>query len=155
MSYEGSPALWHIILAPFAKLGLPYYYQSIIHLIIAVATAGLLLFYSPFSKITKILLIFSYYFAYEYAVIARNYNLTILILFIIAIFYQDRFKKPIVYALLIFLLFNTNIHSFFAAVALIILWLWEKPKIDSKHLLAISIMLAGGYFNYHSIVAQS
>ena len=71
MRYEGTPALWHIIIAPFAKLGFPYYTITIIHLVISISAISVFVSKSHLSKLFKILVIFSYYFAYEYAVIAR------------------------------------------------------------------------------------
>ena len=95
MRYEGTPALWHLILFPFAKLNFPYCTITIIHLVIAISMVYLFVSYAPFSRITKLLFIFSYYIAYEYAIIARNYNIAILLLFLIAIFYKERFEHQI------------------------------------------------------------
>src|SRR4030042_6089558 len=68
MAYEGSPALWYMLLVPFAKIGLPYISEFILHLMIAIAAVTVFILYAPFSKITKILFIFSYYMAYEYSI---------------------------------------------------------------------------------------
>ena len=66
MRYEGTPALWHLILFPFAKLNFPYCTIAIIHLVIAISMVYLFVSYAPFSRITKLLFIFSYYIAYEF-----------------------------------------------------------------------------------------
>src|SRR4030065_1367587 len=53
MAYEGSPALWHMLLLPFAKTGLPYMSEFILHLIIAIAAVTVFVLYAPFSRVTK------------------------------------------------------------------------------------------------------
>ncbi|MEA2095913.1 MAG: hypothetical protein U9P73_04370 [Candidatus Cloacimonadota bacterium] len=145
--WEGTPGLWHLLLNPLAKLGLPYYSEFILHWSIVVVAIALLLFRSPFNKWIKISIIFSYYFFYEYVIIARNYSLTMLLLFALASLYNKRFKLPILYSLLILFLFNTNVHSFLAAGALLIIYIWEvleKKKYSRNYLFAILIMLFGG-----------
>ena len=114
MAYDGSPALWYMFLVPFAKIGLPYISEFILHLIIAISAVTVFILYAPFSRVTKVLFIFSYYMVYEYSIIARSYGLSILLLFLIAALYAKRFERPLWYAFLIFLLFNTNAHSVFA-----------------------------------------
>ncbi|MBK7704092.1 MAG: hypothetical protein IPI34_15015 [bacterium] len=84
MVYEGTPALWHMILLPFAKQGAPYAAEAAVHILLAIAAVALLLRRGPFPLWFKALFVFSYYMSYEYAVIARNYNLTVLLLFALA-----------------------------------------------------------------------
>src|SRR4030065_1027453 len=102
MAYDGTPALWYILNVPFAKTGLPYMSEFILHLVIAIAAVTIFILYAPFSKLTKVLFIFSYYMAYEYSIIARSYGLSILILFLIAALYTKRFEYPLWYGFLIF-----------------------------------------------------
>ena len=146
MSYEGTPPLWHLILFPLAKLGLPYASELIIHYLFALALIFLLIFFSPFPKIIKLILPFSYFFLFEYTVIARNYNLTVLLLFIIAFIYNSRFKRPILYASLVFLLAWTNLHSFAIAAVLFCLFLYEiikNRRSELKYLWSVVIMELG------------
>lgn len=147
MAYEGSPALWHMLLVPFAKTGLPYISEFILHLIIAVAAVMVFVIYAPFSRITKVLFVFSYYMGFEYSIIARSYSLSILLLFLIAALYNKRFEYPLWYSLLVFLLFNTNVHSFFFSASLTILFAWEiyqnKMRLG-KAKIAVLVMLTGG-----------
>lgn len=157
MNYEGSPALWHILLLPLAKTGLPYISASILHLIIAVSAVIVFIQYAPFSKITKLLFIFSYYMAYEYSIIARSYSLSILLLFVIAALYNKRFKYALWYSFLIFLLFNTNVHSFFIATSLTIVFAWElyryKVKVNFAKI-SVFVMLMGGILSFLQLFPQ-
>lgn len=157
MGYEGTPALWHIILAPFAKLDFPYITINLIHLVIIYLVAAVFIYKSPFSLITKTLFIFSYYMSWEYSIIARNYSISVLLLFLIATLYGDRFKKPIVYATLIFLLFNTNAHSFFIAGSLVAVFLFEsyKNRVIKDYKIAIFIMILGALFSILQLLSPS
>jgi len=145
ISYNGHPLLWHLILHPFARLGFPYATMFIIHICLAVTAVFLLLKYAPFSRMTKVFFVFSYFMSYEYSVIARNYCISILLLFAIASFYKFRFNKPFTYALLIILLVNTNVHSLFIGSALIFIYFLEllaDKKLDRIKFAAISLMSA-------------
>jgi len=58
--------------------------------------------------------------------------MSIFLLFFIAVFYKKRFEKPVIYSILIFLLFNTNIHSFFSAFILMIIYIIEVINLNSE-----------------------
>jgi hypothetical protein len=146
MSYEGHLPLWHMLLFPFAQTGSSYLFEFIIHLGLAIICVAVFLWQAPFSKLTKFLFVFSYYMAYEYSIIARNYNISILLLFLLAACHKRRFEHPLRYSLLIFLLFNTNVHNISIAGSLTILFGWEFLKNAAKNkkvLLAIFIMGLG------------
>jgi len=55
-------------------------HEFILHLIIAIAAVTVFVLYAPFSRVTKVLFIFSYYMAYEYSIIGRSHSLSILLL---------------------------------------------------------------------------
>lgn len=144
MPYEGTPPLWHLIITPFTKLNLPYESILGIHFLFAILSVFILLFYSPLPKVIKIILPFNYYLIFEYAIIARNYNLTILFLFLIASLYNNRFKYPIIYGLLIFLLSWTNVHSLALSAIILGLFIYDiaKEKLILKNSPLVSIGLA-------------
>lgn len=144
--YEGTPPLWLLIIFPLAKLGLPYASELIVHYIFALSLIFILIFFSPLPKKIKLILPFTYYFLFEYTIIARNYNLTALLLFTIASMYTRRFKIPIVYAFLIFLLAWSNVHSLAMASLLSGFFIYEilkKRKEGTKLLTAVTIMCSG------------
>ena len=151
-NYEGTPFLWHLLLLPLAKWGAPYFSMHLLHLLIAYGTIYLFLFKSNFPMLTRVLFTFSYYMFWEYSVIARSYSLSILILFSIAVVYQQKLKRPILYAALLFLLFNTNMHSIPLTIGLCIAFVYEivvskslgAQRIDDgSTIIAGVIMLAG------------
>ncbi|MFH1093341.1 MAG: hypothetical protein V1739_04195 [Candidatus Omnitrophota bacterium] len=156
MVYEGTPALWHMILLPFAKLGLPYVSMNLINLVIICLAAAIFVYKSPFSNITKTLFMCSYYMAWEYSIIARSYSLSVLMLFLIAALYGARFKKPMIYAGLIFLLFNTNVHSCFIAISLSAVFLfesWQNKQLNSQRITALFIMGCGAVIAFIQLLS--
>jgi hypothetical protein len=100
--YEGHPPVWYIILWLISRFTHNPLYMQLVHVVIAISAVYLLLFYSPFSTIVKVLIPFGYYFIFEYAILSRNYVPGILAGFLICITLtkQLRFKVPLYYALL-------------------------------------------------------
>jgi hypothetical protein len=118
LRYMGSPGLWYAILFPFAKLGLPYGTQTVIHLALAWASATLFYVCAPLPLLVRGLLLFSYFPSFEYAVVARSYALGVLLLFTAAALYPFRMSRPLAFAAAIALLFHANAHSLGLAAAL-------------------------------------
>lgn len=138
----GTPALWYFALKPLIWLGLPYQSEELLHLAIAWAAAAVFLLRSPFTWVTRLLVLASYYFAYEYAVIARSYVLTILLSFLIAAWYSERDARPIRYAFAIALLFNANVHGAVLASIFVLLFVLQR-RGRQPSLTAVTIMMTG------------
>jgi len=133
----GSPALWLLLVKLLTTLGLPYISMTLLHLGLAWVSAAVLVFFAPFTRLTKLLLLASYYLGYEYAVIARSYVLTELLLFIAAATFR---RRPYAFATAVALLFNTNVHG--AAIAAILLGAFVISR--ERKVVPTAIMLAGG-----------
>lgn len=106
--YEGSPGLWHFLLWIMVRMHVSYTGMHWLSGGIAVAGIAILLFRSPFPRIIKLLLPFTYFLLFQYAVVARNYVLAPLLLFMVASCWK---KRPIVMALLLGLLANLALHT--------------------------------------------
>ena len=106
---EGHPVLWYLMIMPFAKIGLPVISMQIISLLFVFAGVGLLIFKSPLTNLQKILVVFSSGLVYHFPIIARNYALIPLFLFLLAYFYRSRKEKPYKYVLCLILLSNTHL----------------------------------------------
>jgi hypothetical protein len=146
IAWEGTPALWHLLIFPFANTGMPYISMFILHWIFAITAAWFWLFKAPFPKLFKFVFLFSYLMFFEYVLIARSYGVSVLLLFVLASMHQKRFKNPIVYSIFILLLFNTNIHSFSAAFAFMALFIWDAVKdrkLTKSNISALTIMVFG------------
>lgn len=146
MSWEGSPALWHVLLFPFAQAGAPYASEAVIHAVLALAAMGLFLRRAPFPLWLRALVVFSYYFSYEYAVVARNYGLSALILFGLAALHPQRRRRPLSYAALVALLANTNVHSWALAAGLVVMLALEARRngVLRGRSLAVTMLAAAG-----------
>ena len=93
--YEGHPPLWHLILSIPAKLGMPYEPSiKTIQFIFAISMVSLILFKSPFCRPLRVILPFTYFFFYQYGVIARPYAMFCVAIFLTACFWKERDEKP-------------------------------------------------------------
>ncbi len=121
----GMPGLWWLLLMPLAKTGMPYISMHILHGLIATLNAFLILRYAPFPRLIRILLIFSAYFAYEYAVIARHYAFSFTIIILLMMLHHRRMQRPILYGFLLGMLFQTNVMIIGVGLGLYAAFLWE------------------------------
>ncbi len=135
-SEEKTPVLWHLLIYPLAKLGLPFYSMAILHHFLALISVFLFIQYSPFTKPIKVLFTFSYYMLYEYNVVARNYTISILLLLLLATFYPRRFTHPFRYLACLFLLPNTNTFSIILTGVFLFFYMYELVK--NQHITSFS-----------------
>ncbi|MDD5747600.1 MAG: hypothetical protein PHP64_00870 [Actinomycetota bacterium] len=146
LHYEGHPSLWFALLIIPAKLGLPFYSINIISALIATISVFLFLMYSPLPSFMNVLFAFSYFVSYQYAVVARNYVLALLLLIVLAIFYQNRFSKPYSFFLILALLANVSLHCTLIAIGISVNYLLELKKRwlrfdrDRKRRIAFSML---------------
>ena len=152
MKYEGHPCLWHLILAPFAKMGLPIVTLNIISWIIMVASAGLIMSKAPFKKITKIAILISGPFLYDFVAISRVYSLICFLMILLAVLYNKKEEHPYLYAMLLALMINTHVIMVF--VVAILCWefyirefislIIKKKKIQKHIIYSFLIVIMGG-----------
>lgn len=133
---EGHPILWYLLILPFAKLGFPVETMSYISFALTLCAVAFMLWKSPFSLLEKILVSFSAGMVYFIPVIARNYALIPLAVFLLAYFYPMRSIKPYKYAFLLILLSQTHVLMFAFSGLLFIFFACENLK-ERKHLVAI------------------
>jgi hypothetical protein len=145
LPYEGTPGLWHLLLMVPAKL-LPYKTLNVISGALAALATYLVLRYSPFPLILKVILPFTYFLFFQYGVVARSYALLAPLLFLVAIKYQERLQKPWLHAGLLFLLGNVSAHGYLISGALMLLnglhlvneWPELNPPLRKKNVTAIA-----------------
>jgi hypothetical protein len=114
--YEGSPGLWHALLWLVMRAGLPYSGFYLVSAAFAIAGAVVVLWRAPFPPIVRLLVLGSYFFSFQYGVVARSYALDLLFIPLLAACFERRIERPIRYAVLIGILANCNTHSFLLAV---------------------------------------
>jgi hypothetical protein len=116
--YEGTPGLWHVLLWLLAQAGMPFRHLWMVSSALAWIGAFIILTRAPFPYWLRVGVIFSYFVAYQYAIVARSYALDLMLLPLIAATFADRLRRPVVYGLLLGLAANVNAHSFIIAGAL-------------------------------------
>ena len=116
--YEGSPGLWHVILWVAIRCGLPYSKLYLLSAGFATAGAAVVLWRAPFPAYMRLGIVFSYFFAYQYACLARSYSVDLLLIPLAAACFAGRAEKPLRYALVIGLLANLNAHGFVAGAVM-------------------------------------
>jgi hypothetical protein len=118
LPYEGSPALWHGLLWLLSHAGMPFSWLWAVSAAFAGAGAWIILTRAPFPFWLRVAMIFSYFVAYQFAVVARSYALDLLLIPLLAATFADRLRRPVFYGLLLGLCANVNAHSFIIAGAL-------------------------------------
>jgi len=116
--YEGHPLLWFLVLWPAARLTTNPLAMQGFHLLLAVATAYLVVFRSPFRFAEKVALLFGYYLLFEYGTIVRNYQLGVLLAFLAAWEWGRLSPRYGRLGLWLFLLTQTNAYAALLAVAI-------------------------------------
>lgn len=146
MIYEGHPALWQLILFPFAHLGLPFQTCYVINSAFYFLLLYLTLYKCPHPLWQRVAGICACpVFVYSYQ--ARSYMLVFLLLAVCAVIYPKRREKPILFSVCVLLLANTHAYAVGAAggmflCALIDAWK-EKFKLCKKRIASLFIMFIG------------
>jgi hypothetical protein len=124
LRYESHPALWYLIL--WIPSHLHWGYASLGWISAAIAACGIyvLLRFAPFPFYLRAILPFTFFLAYQYAVVARSYVLFPLLCFLIAHFYRKTPARPVPMAILLALLANVSVHGTLVACALVPAYGW-------------------------------
>ncbi|MCS6770479.1 MAG: hypothetical protein NZ740_00455 [Kiritimatiellae bacterium] len=119
LRFEAHPALWYLMLLPFAKAGFSFDAMRLLHYGVVLGVMALFLFRAPLPMWLKAASAFSFYFFWQYAMEMRVYAIGFLLMFAVAWLYERRFDHPFRYAVLVFLLSNTNVHMVLVGAALV------------------------------------
>lgn len=145
--HRGAPVLWFLTIWPFAAGGAPYLTQQLLNLGFCWLGVALVVWRAPFPRVVRALFAFSYYPAFEYAVLARPYALTMTLLFAAAAIWRDRARRPMLLGGIVALLANATVHGLILAAALglglLLEWLHEGIA-GGRRLAGLSLMAAGG-----------
>jgi len=151
--YEGHPPLWHLILMPFAKLGVPFEIGlKSVNFTLATMAMGILIFKAPFNRFIRCTIPFTYFFFYQYGVISRTYSLMMLGFVLSAMFFKERNEKPFRFIAALSLICGASAYGIVIAAGVSLVWLWEivgksftlhkiKLFFKSKNFFALSLLL--------------
>jgi hypothetical protein len=118
--YEGHPLLWYLCLLVLNQLTNNPLAMQLFHLALATLAISLFIFYSPFSRLQKLLFCLGYLPIYEYLLISRNYALGLLFLFAFCWVFPRRVKGYLALSLLLALMANTNAYALLISISLAI-----------------------------------
>jgi hypothetical protein len=116
--YEGHPGLWHLLLWGPAHITANPAAMQVVHAVLATVSVFVLMRFAPFNPVTRIMLAFSYFFAYEWGVVSRNYAISVLLFFLFAALHRRRWAWFPLQAALLFAACHSNIHSILLVLAL-------------------------------------
>lgn len=135
---ESHPVLWYAIVKIAASI-----FDNPIILQLISAAFGLIaflaiLFYSPFSRLEKLLLTTNLYLFFEYTIVARNYSLEIAALFVLCALFVHRRQHFAAYLVVCGILAQSHFYGFLWSILFILLLFFEggprvrelnKPKV--------------------------
>ena len=122
---EGHPAIWYLLLrGAHALLPTPAV-LPLVAVTVALAAALLLAWRSPFSWLVVAALLLGRVGLYEYSVMARNYGISMLLMFMFAALYQRHRDRGVVLGLVLLALANCNVHSAMLTGAFAFFWLLD------------------------------
>jgi hypothetical protein len=144
--YEGHPLLFHLIVQGLGHLSHSWWALATLHTIIASLAAWIVLRYAPFTRLQKVLLVFGYWMAYEYAVVVRPYGLGMMLAFAACVAWSARPRRIGWAAFFLVLLANTTAMGTLLAMTLALAfgadWAWpdgERPRPSRR-----SFMIGAG-----------
>lgn len=136
LHYEGTPGLWHLFLWFLARAHLSY---AGMHWATAgVATAAIFIFlrYSPFPTILRVLLPFTFFLQYQFAVVARSYVFFTFTAFALAALFNSRRPRPVAFAIICGLLANSSLFGVCAAFGFFLVYAFQFLKADHGTLIS-------------------
>ncbi len=140
------PPLWYVIVWLVQQFSSDPVAMQTAHVVIAIGTMTLLLFYSPFHRWHKFLLVANYYFLYEFGAISRNYSLCVFFAFVIVILFCRRQRPFWLLSASLLLLGLTNFLGMILVFGFCLYLLAESIQnhgsVDTNRLLRTSSVLA-------------
>ena len=122
---EGHPAVWYLLLRGAHTLLPTPAVLPVVAVTVALTAALLLAWRSPFSGLVVAALLLGRIGLYEYSVMARNYGISMLLMFLFAALYPRHRDRGIALGLVLLALANCNVHSALLAGAFALFWLLD------------------------------
>jgi hypothetical protein len=144
--YEGHPLLFHALLQVVGHVSRSWWAAAAIHAIIACAAVFVILRYAPFSRLEKLLVVASYFPAYEYAVLVREYGLGMLLAFATCAAWTAQRRRPVLAIVFLILLANTSVLGLLlaltAAGTFACEWMWSAWRSSRLSARTIAVVAA-------------
>lgn len=150
---DGHPLLWRTILMAMHVLIPHPVALQMASFAIGFFTVFLIVKHSPFPLIIRILFIFGVIPFSTNTVDARDYGISMLLFFAIAIFYNKTERHPLIIGILLFLEANTNEYGMYLSCLFLAAWIADSGfhvLKEKRYLFAIVITLTGVLISYIS-----
>ncbi|MGK2860101.1 MAG: hypothetical protein ACSLFQ_23135 [Thermoanaerobaculia bacterium] len=140
LRWDMTPGFWHLLLWIVTRFTHDPVAMQLLNLAFATAAAWVVLRYAPLPPFLRVLIVFGYYFAYEYAVISRVYALGTLFVVILCALWRTRESRAIAIGILLTLLAHTpSLYGVIAAGFFLLLLLvdlatrpeWRKASLTA------------------------
>jgi len=136
LRYEGHPGLWYSILwVTIHIFHLPYSALGYVGASFAILGFAVVILLAPFPLVLRYSIVCSYFFVYQYAVIARSYVLLPLLAFGAASLFRHRPRWTLALALVLSLLGHVSVHGAVIALGIALaygMWVWPRwPELES------------------------
>ena len=118
LRYEGHPPLFHLLLRLVGVFTHAWSAAVAVHWLIACLSAYIVLWHSPFTLLQRVLIVFGYFFVYEYAVIVRPYGPGVCLTLGACAAWSGVPRRPGLAALLLLLLAATSAIGLLLAIPL-------------------------------------
>jgi hypothetical protein len=162
LGHDGHPLLWYALLYLGNAITSSPWVLPVTSVLVACAAVVIFLLRAPFPLWFKALFIFNALPLYLYSVMARNYGISMLLLFCFAALYPVQRQHPLLIGVTLALLANTNAHSILFALLLTAIWLWDTvfdkefrscPRKRLPVFAAIALVLGGVALSVALVIA--
>ena len=145
---EGHPVMWNILLFIITRFSSNPFWMQFVHIVISCLTVFLLL-KSKLSLFEKILIIFGYYFFYEYNILSRNYGISAFFMILLVHYYLKDPAGITRLAVMLFFLAQTHLFSmiFSCAFALTFILIQRRSFYlqSSRRLITAGLIILAGW----------
>jgi hypothetical protein len=156
LHYEGSPGLWHLLLWILSRFGASFAAVHALAALAAVAGAAVWLIWNPLPRIPALLMPFTFFFLYQYAVVARSYSLAPIFAFVLMAIYGRRASHPLLFAMVAGLCANASVHMAALAAGLALAYGIDRLRSNaSSHERLASFLPAAAIFSLCLILAAA
>jgi len=127
---EGHPPLWYLVLKLFTSLNInPELSIKLPNLIFMYISVYLLIFKSPFCRLVRLLLPYTFFIFYQYAIVSRPYSMLTLSLLLVGMFHIKKDSHPYRYTLSLCFLSLTSLYGMIITTLLCLIWVYELYRI--------------------------
>ncbi len=133
-AYEGHPLLWNGLLFLITRFSSELFYMQLLNISIMAICVYLFVTHAPFKKLFSVLIVFGYFFIYEYNIISRNYAISLLCLTLVFIQLNKSKQNHLLIAISLLLLSYTHIYSILITIPLCVILVFLNKTSNIKYI---------------------